>query len=341
MNKRREDRSVLKDSKPGYSPVAPMKACYEELDELLEELTEIISPVYAVGGCVRDCLMGTSPKDFDFCTPLKPNEIIAALKAAHKRAYTVGARFGTVGCKISGKLVEITTFRSECYTHGSRNPEVQFGNSLTQDLLRRDFTCNAMAYGSQGLIDPQGGSYDISARKLIAVGEPYERLREDPLRSLRAARFAAQLGFSVDKHLLDAMGELRMELFILSKERVFQELDKLLCSKTPLFGIETLIHTGIFELLFPEIGAALAHYGSPQTLALEISRSLNKTQQHSAQRWAVIMSYLSEIYGECASHEQELLARELNARYAPYLKMSKALASEIDEALSLPWSFRN
>ena len=137
-------------------------------------------------------MLGFIPKDYDFTTRHNPDEIETLVRAAGKRAYVTGKRFGTIGFKVDGQMVEVTTFRSERYTGASRKPEVEYVTNLYKDLARRDFTFNAMARGLDGeLIDPHGGRYDLRSKFVRTVGNPTIRFKEDPLRLLRAARFSA------------------------------------------------------------------------------------------------------------------------------------------------------
>ena len=143
-----------------------------------------------VGGSVRDRLLGQEPKDYDFATPLTPDEIEAVVRAHGRKPYLVGKRFGTVGFKVDGHMVEVTTFRSEKYKSGSRKPEVAFVTDINADLSRRDFTINAIALLPDGsLCDPHGGTEDIRKHVVRCVGKPKDRFTEDPLRLLRMCRF--------------------------------------------------------------------------------------------------------------------------------------------------------
>ena len=174
------------------------------LIDLLTEVEKIMAPhpVYAVGGCVRDYILGVQPKDYDFCTPATPDEIETLVKKSGRRAYLTGKRFGTIGCKVKigeiQDLIEITTFRTETYAEANRKPEVEFVKDITADLSRRDFTINAMAIrlnkGRIHIIDPFGGREDLKNKTIKAVGNPKIRFKEDPLRILRAIRFATRYG---------------------------------------------------------------------------------------------------------------------------------------------------
>lgn len=232
--------------------------------------------VYLVGGSVRDIVMGNDAKDYDFTTSMLPEEMIEKVKAAGRKVYTIGQQFGTIGFKVpyfepigSGydydpternepapkyEYVEVTTFRSEVYTGKSRKPEVQFVPSLDEDLARRDFTMNAMVLRSDGSIyDPYGGRLDIYAKQIKTVGAPKDRIQEDPLRVLRAARFAARYNYKIDPNFIGKARQLADRIFDVSVERWVQELDKLLVSDYSRIGLTELGKMGIIDRILPEI----------------------------------------------------------------------------------------
>jgi tRNA nucleotidyltransferase (CCA-adding enzyme) len=228
----------------------------KELEEdisVYEKVKAIVDPVYMVGGCVRDELLGTIPDDYDFATPLLPDEIEQKIRQAGKRAYNVGKRYGTVGVKIDGQLVEITTFRNEHYTPGSRKPQVGFVKDITADLSRRDFTINAMAKRDGKLIDPFGGQEDLKNRVVRCVGNARERFKEDPLRMLRVARFMSKLDFAVDADTLDKTEEMSYKILEVSRERWTMEMDKLLVTRNPVIGLRFMMDTKLFNFMIPEI----------------------------------------------------------------------------------------
>lgn len=217
-------------------------------------------PIYLVGGSVRDLMLKREPKDFDFCTPLTPSEIKSRLYGRY-RAFLTGERFGTIGFKINGQFVEVTTFRSESYTPGDRKPVVEFGKELFADLSRRDFTINAIAMRSkespQGaqfqLTDPYDGRVDLKNELIRAVGQPTLRIKEDPLRMLRAVRFAGQLGFQIEEKLHRKIQEHAFRILTVPKERWMLELDKLLVSPHMLLGMNYLQTTGLLRFILPEL----------------------------------------------------------------------------------------
>lgn len=220
---------------------------YKQVERILGER------VYLVGGSVRDICLGVEPADYDFCTPMLPDDIELAVKRAGKRAYTTGKRFGTIGFKLEGAPIEVTTFRKEQYSLTSRKPEVTYVDSITSDLSRRDFTINAMALRDSRLIDPFGGSLDLKAKLIRPVGNPTERINEDPLRMLRAARFAAQLGFEVDENFIHVMRKRAHKIMTVSRERWVQEIDKLLTTDNPGRGLRVLADSHLLKFILPEV----------------------------------------------------------------------------------------
>ena len=183
---------------------------------------------FCVGGCVRDSILGLTPQDFDLCTAALPEQTEAVFSDC--RLVLAGKKHGTVAVVTEGGIVEITTFRTEgCYAD-NRHPEwVEFVPDIREDLARRDFTVNAMAFSpARGFVDPFGGRADLENRILRAVGDPQTRFREDSLRILRGVRFAVKYGLSVEEKTMDAMVALRGLMDNLARERVFEELCKLL-----------------------------------------------------------------------------------------------------------------
>lgn len=195
-----------------------------EVLQALDTLTAHGYDAYVVGGCVRDLLMGIPPHDYDICTAAMPEETKSCFAA--ERVIETGVRHGTVTVLMHGEPLEITTFRTEGdYLDGRHPSSVAFTRSIENDLMRRDFTVNAMAYHPQkGLIDLYGGQKDLQCKTLRCVGDAHTRLTEDALRILRALRFSAQLGFAIEKDTAQAMHALRSRLSLISRERIAQEL---------------------------------------------------------------------------------------------------------------------
>lgn len=209
-----------------------------------------------VGGAVRDDLLGRPHADFDLATRLMPRAVMERARSAGLRTIPTGLQHGTVTVVLEGRPVEITTFRSDGdYLDGRRPESVQLGVSLEEDLSRRDFTINAMALpvGGGSLVDPFGGRADLASGTIRAVGDPLRRFAEDGLRTLRACRFAAQLGFEVEAATLAAIPERLDVARKVSVERVYTELTKLLCGDEPHRGLDLLARTGLLDLWMPEL----------------------------------------------------------------------------------------
>ncbi|MCR5099479.1 MAG: CCA tRNA nucleotidyltransferase [Lachnospiraceae bacterium] len=204
---------------------------------------------YAVGGCVRDSIMGVTPHDWDVTTSALPQEV----KSCFDRTFDTGIEHGTVTVRMYGQSFEVTTYRVDGDYEDGRHPnDVTFTASLEEDLKRRDFTINAMAYSDRGgLVDLFGGADDIASRVIRCVGDPRERFSEDALRMLRALRFSAQLDFEIDPRTLDAIRELSPTLEKISAERITAEMVRLITSDHPE-RIETVYDTGLTAVFFPE-----------------------------------------------------------------------------------------
>ncbi|RZI89528.1 MAG: CCA tRNA nucleotidyltransferase [Microbacterium sp.] len=210
-----------------------------------------------VGGPVRDALLGRETHDLDYTTNARPDDILRIVSPIATATWDVGRDFGTIGAKVRGEQVEITTYRADSYDGVTRKPTVEFGDTLEEDLSRRDFTVNAMALRVPGptLVDPTGGVEHLIEGVLRTPSDPHVSFGDDPLRMLRAARFASQLGFTVAPETLAAMTELRGTLRIVSAERVQSELVKLLQTDDPVRGLRILVDTGLADEFLPEVPA--------------------------------------------------------------------------------------
>jgi poly(A) polymerase len=210
-----------------------------------------------VGGPVRDVFLGGRPKDLDLTTDAVPERVLEITRKWADKTWTVGIEFGTVGLRKRGEIFEITTYRSEAYDRGSRKPEVKYGTSLAADLGRRDFTVNAMAarLPSFELVDPFGGLAALKDKVIRTPGRPEDSFSDDPLRILRAARFAARLGFTVAGEVQDAMGAMAARLSIVSTERITDELSKLMLTAAPEAGIDLIVRTAVADIVLPELPA--------------------------------------------------------------------------------------
>ena len=213
--------------------------------------------LYLVGGSVRDAMLGRLSGDLDFTTDARPPRIVALVKDWADAIWDTGIAFGTVGATKHGQTIEITTFRADSYDGVTRNPEVTFGDSLEGDLVRRDFTVNAMAYDvlNRQLIDPTGGREALRARTLDTPATPQESFSDDPLRMLRAARFASQLGFAVAPRVLEAMAAMSGQLTRITAERVQVEVSKLLTGAHPRAGVELMVEAKLADVVLPELPA--------------------------------------------------------------------------------------
>ena len=221
----------------------------DKVRHIIGQLTEAGYEAYAVGGCVRDSLLGKEPNDWDITTSASPQQV----KSIFRRTVDTGIQHGTVTIMLGKEGFEVTTYRIDGKYEDGRHPkEVTFTKSLEEDLKRRDFTINAMAYNDEaGIVDLFNGLNDIKKGIIRAVGNPHDRFNEDALRILRAVRFAAQLDYDIDKDTLKAAGELAGNLNRISAERIRVELEKLLISKHPEKLI-TLYETGISGVVLPE-----------------------------------------------------------------------------------------
>ena len=210
-----------------------------------------------VGGPVRDALLGREVHDLDFTTDADPDTILRIVTPISTAQWDIGRAFGTIGARVLGEQVEITTYRADSYDGVTRKPTVEFGTALEPDLARRDFTMNAMALRvpQLQLVDPTGGVEDLVAGRLRTPGDPHVSFGDDPLRMLRAARFASQLDVDVVPETLAAMAELRATLSIVSPERVQGELVRLMQTDDPVRGIRIMVETGLMGEFLPEVPA--------------------------------------------------------------------------------------
>ncbi len=210
-----------------------------------------------VGGPVRDALLGRAVHDLDFTTDARPDDILRIVKPISTAQWDIGRAFGTIGAKVQGEQVEITTYRADSYDGVTRKPTVEFGDTLEGDLVRRDFTVNSMALRvpARTLVDPTGGVEDLVARRLRTPAAADVSFGDDPLRMLRAARFSSQLDFTVDPDTVAAMEQLRATLSIVSPERIQGELVRLLQTDDPVRGIRLLVETGLIDGFLPEVPA--------------------------------------------------------------------------------------
>ena len=306
---------------------------------IIRAVEEIVSPVYLVGGSVRDVLLNREPKDYDFTTPLSPDEVEARAKAAGRHVYAIGKKFGTIGFKVQDEeghfeYVEVTTFRRETYQEGNRKPEVEFVTELRDDLSRRDFTFNAVALDTNfEYIDPFGGRLEILAKKIKAVGTAKDRFKEDPLRMLRAARFSAQLGFDVDPNLIGITRKMAYTILTVSRERWVQEIDKLLLSDQPDRGLSFLFQSSLLRYMLPELLETYDNYHLREKMLTELQDAPKNTDV----RWGILLKNLSHQFfhnsdimepNNLVRGEREV-SQEIAHGIALRLKFSNARVKEI------------
>ncbi len=275
-----------------------------ELPPAVEQLSRRVAAAFArrgwefylVGGVVRDTLLGApSGDDLDFATDASPGQTRAALADARPDAiYDVGERFGTLGAVFDGVRVEVTTYRAETYAAGSRKPAVAFHRALEADLARRDFTVNALALDPRTgeLQDPFGGLADLQRGVVRAVGEPAERFREDPLRLLRAVRFAARLGFALDQRTAAAARQAAPALETISRERVHDELNRLLLGPAPSQGVLLLCELGLAQHTLPDLLAMRGmqqEAGRHKDVFSHTLQVLDRTPPRLPLRWAALL----------------------------------------------------
>ncbi len=225
--------------------------------ELGKRFTDAGFELSLVGGSVRDAFLGRKSPDLDFTTDANPDEIIRVIKGYANTHWDIGREFGTIGARIGDDTVEITTYRADKYNPASRKPEVAFGKDLNDDLNRRDFTINAMALRlpDKTFVDPFNGLQDLLAGVIRTPGAPETSFGDDPLRMMRGARFASQLGFEIEPKTFAAMTELAGRIEIISAERVQAEFTKLMLGKQPRLGLEALVESGLARFVLPELPA--------------------------------------------------------------------------------------
>lgn len=323
------------------------------IKKLLEEVTRIMKPhpVYLVGGAVRDYMMSNEPKDYDFCTPAIPDDIEKCIKSKSMRAYGVGKRFGTLGCKVKiddkYHMVEITTFRSETYEPGNRKPQVEYVKTIQEDLGRRDFTINAMALrltstGNLRIIDPFNGQEDIAKKIIRCVGNSKIRFREDPLRILRAVRFATRYNFDYDLKTWDRMQKMAPKLLNISKERWMMEFDKILLDDNIKIGLSDLWLSNIFKYTIPELHLqndykqnSIYHNYNLDTHTIKVVEACPKDLDL---RWAALLHDIAKPFVRTDKYKvendivitktnyinHEILGAEMVDRIATHLKWSNA-----------------
>ena len=319
-------------------------ALIEHDESLARKLTELFRQrgyhLYLVGGSVRDLILGQPTHDLDFATDASPEATRRILEAARPTAsYSIGEKFGTIGATFDDIVVEITTFRTERYQPGSRKPEVRYGKSLEEDLARRDFTINAMARDlmTGELIDPFGGQADLRARLIRAVGEPAERFAEDPLRLLRAVRFVGQLGFDLEPATRGALKRCAGLLSQVSKERIFDEMSRLLIAPHAARGLRLLADLGLLDVFLPEVvDLRRTTQGKRSKDVFEHTlRVVERTPPDLVLRWAALLHDIGkprtivQTDGEIHFPGHELVGERLSAEILTRLRADSHLTSRV------------
>ena len=311
-----------------------------DIRQAYDAVSQVVSPVFLVGGSVRDWLSGRECNDFDFATPLDTDVVEARVRAAGRHPYLIGKKFGTVGFRLDGQIVEVTTFRAESYAQDAGRRDVTFLPELTGDLSHRDFTINAMALADGDVVDPFGGREDLKAGILRAVGSAQERFAEDPLRMLRAARFASQLDFEVDAATTEAIPDLAERLLLVARERWVAELDKLLVGSGAARALWLLELTGLMRYLLPEVHllAALGTSREGATVSA-FDRTLSVVNTVPADvtlRWAALLHDVARPYSATIDGvsgltpaDSDPLGPQLVERLALYLKWGNRRHAEV------------
>ena len=316
-----------------------------------------------VGGPVRDVLLGQQPGDFDLTTDATPDQVLTMASGWADRTWEVGIAFGTVGLRKGNTVFEITTYRSEQYGRTSRKPDVQYGTSLEGDLGRRDFTVNAMAARLPGyeFTDPFGGFEALREKVLRTPGPPERSFGDDPLRILRAARFAAKLGFTVADDVRAAMTDQAERLEIVSAERITSELTKLMLTPDPALGIDVLVQTGVADEVLPEVSRlrmeADEHHRHKdvyqhsltvlrQAIALEPRYGLDGNGGDLVVRLAALLHDIGKPKtrtllpdGRVAFHLHEVKGAQMTKRRLTALRFPKDVISDVSQLVGLHLRF--
>ncbi|QCB29481.1 CCA tRNA nucleotidyltransferase [Corynebacterium endometrii] len=329
------------------------------LSGLITQFTQRGHRLYLVGGSVRDALLDRLGHDLDFTTDARPEVVKEILDGWAETVWDTGIDFGTVSAVYKGQQIEITTFRADTYDGKSRNPEVVYGDTLEGDLIRRDFKVNAMAIeftgdGGREFHDPLDGLADLAAGVMDTPDRPEISFHDDPLRMLRAARFAAQLDFSVAQRVQDAMADMAGEIQRITVERVQVELDKLICGAHPEVGIDLLTDTGIFEFIFPEIpGMRMAQDEHAQHKdvyrhSLTVMRQAIDQEEHGPDlvlRWAALLHDCGKpatrafTDGRVSFHHHEVVGAKLVRKRLRALKYPKATIEQVSQLVYLHMRF--
>jgi poly(A) polymerase len=317
--------------------------------------------LHLVGGTVRDALMRRPSEDLDFATDARPEQVLEIVTPLSASVWTTGIEFGTVGVQVRGSRCEITTYRADRYDRVSRNPAVVYGDSLEQDLRRRDFTINAMALSATpnpAFSDPFGGLADLVQLRLRTPATPEESFADDPLRMLRAARFVSTLGVRIVPEVVAAMGSMSGELARITPERVQLELSKLLLGDDPSTAVELLVQTGLADVVLPEIPAlrmaadehgqhkdVYAHTLQVLEQAIDLERA-DDWEPDLTLRWAALLHDIGKPAtrefqpgGRVSFHHHEVVGRAMARNRLRELRYPKQLVDDVSRLVFLHLRF--
>lgn len=332
--------------------------------ELLRGLGQVFAAggheLYLVGGSVRDALLGRLGTDLDFTTDARPEAVQKMLRGWADGLWDTGIQFGTIGAAKGDERVEITTFRADSYDQVTRNPTVEFGDTLGDDLVRRDFTVNAMAVritadGPGEFCDPLGGLAALRAKTLDTPSAPQVSFGDDPLRMLRAARFVSQLGFAVAPRVLEALLDMAPQLARITVERVAAELDKLLLGVDPVAGVDLMVQTGLGAVVLPEVGemrmAIDEHHQHKDVYwhSLTVLRQAIDLEDEGPDlvlRWAALLHDIGkpatrkhEADGGVSFHHHEVVGAKMVRKRMRALKYSKQMVDDVSQLVYLHLRF--
>ncbi|MFI5637478.1 CCA tRNA nucleotidyltransferase [Streptomyces goshikiensis] len=326
-------------------------------DELGRRFQEAGFRLALVGGSVRDALLGRLGNDLDFTTDARPEDVLKIVRPWADSVWDVGIAFGTVGAHKLGFQIEVTTYRSESYDRTSRKPDVSYGDSIEVDLVRRDFTVNAMAVAlpEKEFVDPHGGLEDLQAGILRTPGTPEDSFSDDPLRMLRAARFAAQLDFEVAPEVVAAMTAMADRIDIVSAERVQGELNKLLLSANPRKGLGLLVDSGLADHVLPELPALRLesdeHHRHKDVydhslIVLEQAIALEEDGPDLVLRLAALLHDIGkprtrrfESDGRVSFHHHEVVGAKMTKKRMTALKYSNDMIKDVSRLVELHLRF--
>jgi poly(A) polymerase len=337
----------------------------------LRELSEVLTPLgerfaaaghelYLVGGSVRDAILGRLGTDLDFTTDARPEQVQKLLSGWADNQWDTGIDFGTISAAKAGQQIEITTYRADAYDRVSRNPVVSFGSKLEDDLVRRDFTVNAMAVkigadGSQDFVDPLSGMDALLAGVLDTPSAPENSFDDDPLRMLRAARFVSQLGFTLHERVHRAITDMAPQIERITAERVRAELDKLILGEFPNDGINVMCETGLADHVLPEVPQMKleidehhqhkdVYWHSLTVLAQAID--LEDGDPDLVLRWAALLHDIgkpdtkrNEPGGGVSFHHHEVVGAKLVRKRMRALKYSKQMVDDVSQLVFLHLRF--